>query len=657
MKKSALLLPGFILALLIAAAALPENASAFNRGNLMSDSVYLNKDSMTQAQIQNFLESKKSALSTYRDQGPNETKQELASYLIWHAAQIWNINPQVILATLQKEQSLVTMQNPESWRYRTAMGYGCPDSSKCDSLYYGFANQVNIATYQFRYNYEAILGHSSFRDSDGDIHGVGSFACRNGDKGNNPPFYNNGLLPGNVVTFARNTAISGTQNATVTIANAATASFYCYTPHAGPYATTGYSGSDNMVNFFTQWFGSPVMDYQVSFETLAGQQSGAVNKVNSQKLGEHSETISSGKNLYTFYYDTTNKTLRLSHWNGNTWSDRVIDGVGSTVSGAINEDVGHSITAVEWNGQLQVFYYSVSTKSLRHAWLHNNRWTAETLDGAATGISKRTGDFGRNAKAMIWNGQLHTFYYDGIGKDLHHSWWANGQWNFESLDGSSSSISKYDADVGAGTSMSALTWNGQIQLFYYNTSTQSLRHAWWANNRWNFESFDGVNASLGKSTNNVGKAVSVTTWNGQLQMYYYDTTTGSLKHAWWPGDGKWHFETFDGELTRDKSTTVLGNYINAGEKVVVKVIDNIIFVFYYDNATGFTDHTSAWRLAYWRGGVWNQVVLDGSSSASEAGSGAAVGGQISVTGHSNRSVQAFYQNSSGGLNHLWFPLD
>ncbi len=228
-----------------------SQVSAASNYNLISNAVYLNKNSMSRAQIQNFLESKGSKLATYKDQGPNETKKELASYLIWHAAQIWSINPQVILATLQKEQSLITNPNPSSIALRSAMGYDCPDSSACNSLYYGFANQVNMATYQFRYNYEALKGNSSFVDIDGDVHGVGQYAC------NGPThFYNNALRPGNTVTFKRNTAISGTKDKTVKIANEATASLLCYTPHVGPLSETGYSGSDNFVYWFKQWFGS-----------------------------------------------------------------------------------------------------------------------------------------------------------------------------------------------------------------------------------------------------------------------------------------------------------------------------------------------------------------------------------------------------------------
>ena len=51
---------------------------------------------------------------------------------------------------LQKEQSLVTDDWPWSVQYRSATGYGCPDTAPCDAQYYGFTNQVNKAAWQFR---------------------------------------------------------------------------------------------------------------------------------------------------------------------------------------------------------------------------------------------------------------------------------------------------------------------------------------------------------------------------------------------------------------------------------------------------------------------------------------------------------------------------
>jgi hypothetical protein len=45
------------------------------------------------------------------------------------------INPQILLILLQKEQALVTDDWPWQIQYRSATGYGCPDTAPCDEAY------------------------------------------------------------------------------------------------------------------------------------------------------------------------------------------------------------------------------------------------------------------------------------------------------------------------------------------------------------------------------------------------------------------------------------------------------------------------------------------------------------------------------------------
>ena len=77
-----------------------------------------------------------------------------ASEIISRAAQEAQINPQVILVTLQKEQSLIENPNPSSHNLDWAMGYGICDS--CASTdpgleqYRGFAAQVHFGAARLR---------------------------------------------------------------------------------------------------------------------------------------------------------------------------------------------------------------------------------------------------------------------------------------------------------------------------------------------------------------------------------------------------------------------------------------------------------------------------------------------------------------------------
>lgn len=83
--------------------------------------------------------------------------------IIYEVSQSCGINPRVLITLLQKEQSLVTDDWPWPVQYRSATGYGCPDTAPCDSDYYGFFNQVYNAARQFKryakdsslFNYQA----------------------------------------------------------------------------------------------------------------------------------------------------------------------------------------------------------------------------------------------------------------------------------------------------------------------------------------------------------------------------------------------------------------------------------------------------------------------------------------------------------------------
>lgn len=222
----------------LAGILLPQTThAAYKDDNLIDDYIYRNSKTMDANGIQVFLNSKGGALANYTDPVVNKS----AAKIIFDSAQAYDINPQVILATLQKEQSLVTDPSPDVSQYKFAMGYGCPDSTGCSS-YPGFNAQVDAATWQLRLNVELNSGRSWSNNS------PSNYAC-----GSATRYYSTGLYPGRTVTFYNE---YGTAYKTITLANAATASFYCYTPHVYPgSAEYYYSGSYNFVTSFESWFG------------------------------------------------------------------------------------------------------------------------------------------------------------------------------------------------------------------------------------------------------------------------------------------------------------------------------------------------------------------------------------------------------------------
>ena len=239
------------------------DARSFNVGNIMSDFVMTNKNTMTEAEIQSFLLSKNSCndkntgkAASYPHLQYNirngkfvclaeeSFDGESAARIIWQAAQDYSINPQVLIVLLEKEQGLITDTWPNHIQYRSATGYGCPDTAACTDKYYGFKNQVRNAANFFR-------------------------AYQTGNTG-----WYKLVWPGNKYTgtwqafnydlqYHPNTSCS---TSSIRIENRATASLYSYTPYQPNQASlnaqygTGDGcssyGNRNFWMFFNDWFGS-----------------------------------------------------------------------------------------------------------------------------------------------------------------------------------------------------------------------------------------------------------------------------------------------------------------------------------------------------------------------------------------------------------------
>ncbi len=263
-----------ILTIFVVAAAtllLPHSATAasFNAGRIIDDTVFTNNTTMGVDAIQAFLASKVATCDTNGTQSaadwgyPKLTHAQFATQikgwpgppytclkdysengvsaaqLIYSLAQQYKINPQVLIVTLQKESSLVTDNWPLSSQYRTATGYGCPDSgpnnsANCSSSYYGFTNQLTWTAKMYR----AVLNQS-------------------------PTWYSPYIKGSNYIQYNPNAACGGTM---VTIENWSTAALYDYTPYQPNVAAlnAGYGlgdncsayGNRNFYLYFTSWFGT-----------------------------------------------------------------------------------------------------------------------------------------------------------------------------------------------------------------------------------------------------------------------------------------------------------------------------------------------------------------------------------------------------------------
>jgi hypothetical protein len=156
-----------------------RSAKAYSNNNLIDDAVFDNSGSMDTAAIQAFLNKfPNSCLKNYSSTMPDADPYKAyftyagsgtAAQIIRRVADVWGINPQVILAKLEQEESLVRGNAgcPE-WRYNSAMGMGCPDGGACPAPgYEGFTKQVTKGAWQLKWNKEAAIGNVNWQGNGG----------------------------------------------------------------------------------------------------------------------------------------------------------------------------------------------------------------------------------------------------------------------------------------------------------------------------------------------------------------------------------------------------------------------------------------------------------------------------------------------------------
>lgn len=258
-------------------------SAAFNANRVVDDGIFNNVGSMNAAQIDAFLNARNSCISPNSGfSAPDPTGYSpgggytyggnvTAGTVIAHSAQAYELNPQVLIATLQKEQSLITSTSCSTNTIAKALGYACPDSGGSYNysglnLYTrngttftsvngicvnsaakaGFSQQVIRATWLLKFGQQRSLGNTDWAIIKGNWNNSddpqscysgpmtqGTFrTCPSG-----PTTYYDGLR-----------TIDSTS---VHMDTGATAAMYWYTPHL--------HGNQNFVSIFESWFGSAVI--------------------------------------------------------------------------------------------------------------------------------------------------------------------------------------------------------------------------------------------------------------------------------------------------------------------------------------------------------------------------------------------------------------
>lgn len=529
----------------------------FQSGRIMDDGVFFNTSTFSATDVQTFLNSKVptcdtngtqaygsttraaygaskgypapyTCLKDYSQDTPSKVAEsglcsaytggtKTAAQIIYDVGKSCGVSPKALIVLLEKEQSLVTDDWPWSIQYRSATGYGCPDTAACDSQYYGFFNQVYSAARQFR-RYQRDSSLYNYR------------AARN----NNIQYHPN----------------AGCGSSSVYIQNQATAGLYNYTPYqpnaaalANLYGSgDGCSayGNRNFWRLYNDWFGTTF---------------GSIHLVGAPA------SISWGSNRIDVFGRGVDGVLWQKYFDGNNggwspWSRQ--DGV-----------VDSNPAVASWgSGRLDIFAKGTGG-DLVHQWYSGGWGTWESLGkpptasiasgpGAISWGSNRIDVFVKGSDDALWQkyydgnnggwsswvklggaidsaptitswnpGRLDIFS-KGIAGDLQHYWYdgSHGGWkNWESFG---------TPPVATG-SPSAISWeSGRIDIFF--RASDGLMWQKW---------FGG--SSGWQPWNRFGGAIRSGPTSASWEPYRLDEFAtgqdGDLRHLWFGKQGWGYWES------------------------------------------------------------------------------------------------------------------
>ena len=274
-------------------ASVPKASASFNQNSIIDDTVFDDYNAMSAAQIDAFLNSfpnscisPNSGFRAIDPTGYNPTNGYqyggfvTAGQVLYDAGQAYGLNPQVMLATLQKEQSLVAgganyCNNGDQHKYAAAVGYGCPDSGTTysyDNVNLYQRNGVTVTSTgttcvnsasKAGFTQQVIRGAWLLKFGEQRAEGNIGWAVIKGNWNNSddPQSCYGGPMtqgsyqrcPSGARTYYD--GYTSIDNTSVHIDNGATAALYWYTPH--------FHGNQNFAALFESYFGPLIGSYLV----------------------------------------------------------------------------------------------------------------------------------------------------------------------------------------------------------------------------------------------------------------------------------------------------------------------------------------------------------------------------------------------------------
>jgi hypothetical protein len=273
--------------------------------------------------------------------------------------------------------------------------------------------------------------------------------------------------------------------------------------------------------------------------------------------------------------------------------------------------------------------------------ISNMDWTFENLEGGTSGIKPTPNTVGITPKTVEFGGKLYVFYYDSTLRVIRLATAGNTGWTHKTLDGADTLNGRVIADVGKATT--AIVFNNMLHAYYYNTSDGSMRHAWSTNGSdWNFETLDGLSTAVSGVEGNIGMSSTSVEYGGEMHIFYYDATRGNMRHAYFSSANGWKFQNLDGDYG-----SLSGLNSVTGQNPDATIYNGSLQLFYYDVSNGNLRH--AWLVT---GQAWKFENLDGDIGS--IGRFNSILGQDPSTISHNGSLQLFYYDvSNGNLRHAW----
>ncbi|WP_310732065.1 MULTISPECIES: hemagglutinin [Actinomyces] len=150
------------------------DTEGFDATRLIDDEVFYDSEAMSLAQVEAFVSEVNSGCVPGLDGTPclaqatfeiehrepsswcprpvSASSGGSAALVVWEVARACDVNPQVLLVLVHKEQGLLTASGASlsARDYEAAAGYGCPDGADCDGQWSGFFLQLYGAASQFQ---------------------------------------------------------------------------------------------------------------------------------------------------------------------------------------------------------------------------------------------------------------------------------------------------------------------------------------------------------------------------------------------------------------------------------------------------------------------------------------------------------------------------